>query len=70
MGKNTYTSVARTVDPINQDNKYRALVEKLIQLEPSDWLKFQKHQKIYTQLNFSEHNLNEKKSQIKRNPTI
>ena len=32
VGENTYGGV----DPINQDNKYRALVEKLIQLKPND----------------------------------
>ena len=35
MGENTYASIVLRVDPINQD-KYRALVEKLIQLEPND----------------------------------
>ena len=33
MGENSYASVARRVDTINQGNKYTALVEKLIQLE-------------------------------------
>ena len=37
MGENTYTSVAWRLDPINQNNKYRALVEKLIQLKLNDW---------------------------------
>ena len=32
MRENTYASIAWRVDPINQDNKYGALVEKLIQL--------------------------------------
>ena len=45
MGENTNASVARKEDPINQDNKYRALVDKLIQLEPNDWPKFQVHLK-------------------------
>ena len=40
MRENTYASVARRVDPINQENKYRPLVEKLIHLEPNDWSKF------------------------------
>ena len=33
------------MDTTNQDNKYRTLVEKLIQLEANDWPKFQKHLK-------------------------
>ena len=33
LGENSYASVAWRVDPINPDNKYRALVEKLIQLD-------------------------------------
>ena len=41
MGENTYASVGRRVDPIDQDHKYRAMVEKLIQLELNDWPKFQ-----------------------------
>ena len=46
MGENSYyTSVARRADTINQDNRYRALVEKFIQLKPSDWLKFQEQLK-------------------------
>ena len=36
MGENAYASVAGRADPINQDNKYRVMVEKLIQLEPND----------------------------------
>ena len=40
-----HTSVAWRVDPINQDNKSRALVEKLIQLELNDLPKFQGHLK-------------------------
>ena len=46
MGENSYASVARRVDKTNQDNKYRTLVEKLIQLEANEWPKFQEHQKI------------------------
>ena len=33
------------VDPVNQDNKYRALVEKLIKSEPNGRPKFQDYQK-------------------------
>ena len=40
-GTKKHASVAWRVDPINQDNKYRALVEKLIPLELNDWPKFQ-----------------------------
>ena len=68
MGVNIYTSVARRMDPINQDNKYRALAEKLIQLELNDRSKLQEHLKKYTQLNFSMYDLKDKKSQIKRYP--
>ena len=32
MGDNTYTTLVRRADLINQENKYRALVEKMIQL--------------------------------------
>ena len=45
MGENSYWSVARMADRINQDNRYRVLVEKLMQLEPNDWLKFQEQEK-------------------------
>ena len=41
MAENKYASVARKVDTINQDNRYWALVEKLMQWEPNDFLKFQ-----------------------------
>ena len=48
-------------DPINQENEYRALVEKRIQLELNDWPKFQDHlKKTYTRPNFSKHKLNKK----------
>ena len=49
MGENSYVSVAQRADTTNQDNKYRALVEKLIQLEMS---KFQEHLK--KQIHFAE----------------
>ena len=45
MGENTYASVARRADTINQENKYRALVKRLIMLEPTDWPKFQERLK-------------------------
>ena len=45
MGENSYASVARRVDITNEDNKYRALVEKLIQLKTNDRPKFQEHPK-------------------------
>ena len=38
--KTTYSTVARRMDSINQDNKYKAIVEKLIQSEPNAWPKF------------------------------
>ena len=37
MRENSYTSVARRMNTNNQDNKYRTLMEKLIQLEANDW---------------------------------
>ena len=45
MGENSFASVARRADTTNQNNKYRALMEKLIQLEADNWPKFQKHLK-------------------------
>ena len=45
MGENSYASVARRADRTNEDNKYRTLMEKLIQLEASDWPKSQEHLK-------------------------
>ena len=45
MGENSYTSVAWRADTTNQDNRYRMLVEKLIQLEANDRSKFQEHLK-------------------------
>ena len=52
MGENSYASVAQRADTTNQDNKYRTLVEKLIQLEANDWLL-----KNYIQPNFTKHQL-------------
>ena len=53
---------------MNQENEYRALVEKRIQLEPNDWPKFQDHLKnTYTRPNFSKHKFN-KKLKMKKNP--
>ena len=43
IGENS--SVAQRANTINQNNKYRTLVEKLIQLEVNDWPKFQEHLK-------------------------
>ena len=45
MGENSYASVARRADTINQYNRYRVLVGKLIPLEPNDWPKFQEQLK-------------------------
>ena len=45
MRENSYTSVAQRADRTNKDNKYRTLMEKLIQLEANDWPKFQEHLK-------------------------
>ena len=44
MGGETHATVAQKVNPIrncSQPDNYRALFEKLIQLEPNDWPKFQ-----------------------------
>ena len=45
MGENRYASVAWRADTTNQSNKYRTLLEKLIQLEVNDWPKFQENLK-------------------------
>ena len=45
MGENSYAYVAQRMDTVNQDNKYRTLMEKLIQLELNDWPKIQGHLK-------------------------
>ena len=45
MEESSNASVARRADRTNDDNKYRALVEKLVRLRASDWLKFQEHPK-------------------------
>ena len=42
--ENSFACVARRADTTNED-KYRVLVEKLIQLETNDWPKFQEHLK-------------------------
>ena len=59
MGETTYATVAWRVDPISQENKYRAL------MEPNDWLNFQEHLENYTRLNFSKHKLNDKNLLLK-----
>ena len=41
MGEKGYASVARRADRNYEDNKYWTLVEKSIQLEANEWLKFQ-----------------------------
>ena len=45
MGESSYAYVARRADRINDDTKYRTLVEKLLKLKANDWPKFQKHLK-------------------------
>ena len=45
MRENSYASVAQRVVTTNQENEYRTLMEKLIQLEANDWPKFQEHLK-------------------------
>ena len=41
MDETGYTSVTRRAKTSNQDNKYRTLINKLINLDPSEWPKFQ-----------------------------
>ena len=69
MGESSYVSVVRKVDRTNEDNKYRILEEKLIQLEANDWLKFQEHLRKNTWPNFTKHQLNNKLG-IGRNPML
>ena len=42
----TYANVGQKVSPVNKNNnlpdKYRTLIEKVMQLEPKNWLNFQK----------------------------
>ena len=45
MRESSYASVACRADRTNDDNEYRTLIEKLIQLEANDWPKFQEHLK-------------------------
>ena len=45
MGESNYASVVRRGDITNQDNNYRTLENKLIQLETNDWPKSQEHLK-------------------------
>ena len=45
LGENSYVSIAPSEDRTNEDNKYRTLVKKLIQLETKDGPKFQENQK-------------------------
>ena len=49
MGESSYASVARRANTTNQGNKYRMILEKLIQLEANDWPKFSEHlKKLYS----------------------
>ena len=41
VAENSNTYFTRRAYTTNQDNKYRTLVEKLIQLEANDWPQFQ-----------------------------
>ena len=57
MKNKTYTKVAQLMSSVinknNQADKYRALIEKLMQLEPNDWPKcLAKFKKLHTQLKF------------------
>ena len=62
MEENSYASVAWRADTTNQNNKYRTLVEKLIQLEANNWPKFQ-------ELNFTKHQLSIKLG-MRRDPML
>ena len=55
LREKSYASLVRRADTTNEDNKYRTLQEKLIQLEVNDWSKFQEHQKKYTRPDFNKH---------------
>ena len=71
MGENSYASVARSGgDTITQDNKYRAVMKKLIQLEVNDGLKFQELQKnsaeFYQQLKTKEKYNKKKKKRTRQ----
>ena len=57
MGENTYASVTHRKGPINQDNEYRFLVDKLIQMESNDWSKFPEKLKNYNWPNFRNNSL-------------
>ena len=41
MGETSYASVTQRAETSNQDNKYGTLINKLINLDPSKWPKFQ-----------------------------
>ena len=60
MGEISYAFVARRADTTNEVNKYRTLVEKLIQLDAKDWPNFQEHLKNYTRPNFTKYQLSNK----------
>ena len=67
IGPYTYASVIRRVVTLNIDNKYRALVEKMIQLD-ANWLaSFRSSWKKNSRSNFTKHKQRQVKSQIKRN---
>ena len=52
LGESSYASIARRADRTNDNNKYRTLVEKLIQLDAIDWPKFQEHLKKLQPVDF------------------
>ena len=72
MGENTDAFVSRRADPINQDSKYRTLIETLIQLELNDWPKFQNNLKKLHSVEFQKAQThrqvtNKEKSKIRKN---
>ena len=59
MKVDIYATVTQKASPIsnnnNQPDKYTALIEKLLQLGPNDWPKFQEHlQKTALRQNLSQ----------------
>ena len=64
---NTYANVAQAIgNNNNQPDKYKALIEKLLQLRPNDWLKIQEQLKSYIQLKSIEQNYKLNKKNIQQ----
>ena len=68
MKRNTYATVAGRANPIsnsNQQDNYRALDDKLIELELNDWTKFQEQLK---KLHSSKIHQTEAQTELKKKP--